>query len=576
MRNLTFSILLNILGPAAFIGVMLTGFEGISFLDAAQACSVDPSFLVGASCGELQLYSGLKPIAWIVGALGILLPVFNFAAPILLGSDPQRLARIYPRLFPFTLGASLVLVIVGLGFVGLAGHILMFWVMGLIWWYAYLIFAIGAFAVLGASVKAVTQAFDNKAGLEFGVKASREDSPALFEIVDEMAAKVDAPPPVNLVVGPSPNFYITDAPLRLAPSNTEVSGETVFISATLAEVMSREELASIVAHELMHYKGEDLVLTRSFFPIYRRLNACIHELAGANHIMAWPVLYNLANLEEGFATAERKISRTRELAADNGAAAATTPNQAASALLKASLFSALWPRMVIDHALAMNQGERIEDAPGALYGYLVYEANEETIESHIGEVLKTQLAHPVDTHPTLAERLDNWGVKIEDLERDYYAHYERDRSAGLFTEDFIRKVTDVFEEETYARVNFRIPKPDDPQARDERMVNRALYGIVEYAIRSDGQVQPEEVIRAEQICREHFAGFSSLLFRERLHGEVQPKALEELVDDLKRLLPQDKLTTVKTLVNEIIDADGEVDDGEAVFRETLFGLLEAG
>lgn len=582
MRNLVFAIGLNVLGPAAFIAVMLTGFGTLNaeagefgYDSIFQMCREQPQALTGGGCTELAVYTTLKPIAWIVGILGIALPVFNFAAPSILGATPGRLAQIYPKLFPFTLGISLTLVVLGLGFLGVAGHIFMSWVLEIIWWYAYVAFLIGAAIVIARSATAVGKAFENQAGLEFGVKATREETPALFEIVDEMAEKVGSPPPVNLVVGASPNFYITDAPLQIAPSDELLTGETVFISATLAEIMTREELASIVAHELMHYKGADLELTRKFYPIYRRLEACLDELSRSNTIMATPVLCNLNNLLGGFATAERKISRERELAADAGAAQATSSTHAAGALLKASLFSSLWTRMLTDHAVTLSQGEHIKDGPRALYGYLVYEVDEHTIEAHINDVLETRLAHPVDTHPTLAERLANWGVSINELQRDYYTDYDSDRSSGLFTDEFVEKITDSFEAETYARARFRIPEPDDPHAAAERRVNQAIYGIVEHAIRSDGEVQPEEVIRAENLCRNQFGGFSSLIFRERLHGDVEPAPLEDLVETVFELLPADKRPVLKALVDEIIEADGTVEPAEAEMRDRFNALFEA-
>lgn len=80
-------------------------------------------------------------------------------------------------------------------------------------------------------------------------EVDEQSAPEYFSLVQQLAATADLPPPrVYVIDNPQPNAFATGR----SPSRSAVAAST-----GLLNVLSREELAGVIAHELAHIKNRD-------------------------------------------------------------------------------------------------------------------------------------------------------------------------------------------------------------------------------------------------------------------------------------------------------------------------------
>jgi heat shock protein HtpX len=164
---------------------------------------------------------------------------------------------------------------------------------------------------------------------------TRHSHPELFDMVAELARNADLPmPAIYVIEEDQPNAFATGRD----PSNAAVAATT-----GIMRLLTRDELAGVMAHELAHIKNRDtLIMT-----IAATVGGAISMLAqfglwfgrGSNRGPLGIVGVIAAALLAPFAATlvQMTISRTREYAADRmGAEIARDPMALASALRKIS------------------------------------------------------------------------------------------------------------------------------------------------------------------------------------------------------------------------------------------------
>jgi heat shock protein HtpX len=165
-------------------------------------------------------------------------------------------------------------------------------------------------------------------------EVDRESAPELVQLVAELAGRAGLPMPrVFVMDNPQPNAFATGR----NPQNAAVA-----VTTGLVHSLSREELASVIAHELAHVKNHDTLLMTitatvagaismlaqfgMFFDGRRDNNSGLGVIASIVMMVLAPLAAMLVQMA---------ISRTREYAADNlGARIAGQPMWLASALVK--------------------------------------------------------------------------------------------------------------------------------------------------------------------------------------------------------------------------------------------------
>ena len=243
---------------------------------------------------------------------------------------------------------------------------------------------------------------------------------AFFAFVDEVAAKLNAQTPDNIVAGLEPNFFVTASDVRLAGQDAVLKGRTLFVSASLLHLFSKDELASVVGHELGHFRGEDVAYSMKFAPTYARLGqalAVLDQTSGsAADLGRLPAQVALSMCFMEFASAERSVGRERELLADKAGAQAATAQALARALVKLSLFAPQWGALTNAHTDELAKGRTFTNLAQTYAGVCTQVAADLNWTIARDELGKSVQSHPIDTHPPLLTRLQNLNTTLYDLD----------------------------------------------------------------------------------------------------------------------------------------------------------------
>ena len=292
-----------------------------------------------------------------------------------------------------------------------------------------LVAVVGAFFIMKPLLKGVPRAKTTVIGLQL----KQENYPTIWNFVRGLAAQAGARPPDHLVVGFTPNFFVTEATVTCISGTLD--GATMYLSLPICRILSTSELSAVVLHELAHFKGEDASFSIGFYPIYRGVSESLYGVANASARIAnigsyipitqcriifliaslflLPSVYLLRFFFDSFSRAENQIGRDRELAADALAAQLEGPNSIANALVKLAAFSSIWDELMEWAKKAQSDGivklgeshyepNQFFFNMSSLFCAMVQDnANPDRLQGL--DLIKT--SHPTDTHPPLSVRL---------------------------------------------------------------------------------------------------------------------------------------------------------------------------
>lgn len=238
------------------------------------------------------------------------------------------------------------------------------------------------------------------------------EAPGLWNFVRAIAMGPGAPVPDHIVLGMTEGFFVTSLRTHLTPDGRDLAGRTLYLSAPMLPLLSRAEIAAIVAHELAHFSGEDTEYSQQVLPLFVGLDRAAaaleprHEQSKGADMMFQPaavlgghVLGTLERLVGGW-------SRQREFEADRASLRAGPARAAALALVR---FGMAW--------------EAVHDTLGA-----VFERPSAATDDVVGDVLarfdvaardparhlKDRQPHPTDAHPPARQRIEALGILIDD------------------------------------------------------------------------------------------------------------------------------------------------------------------
>lgn len=252
---------------------------------------------------------------------------------------------------------------------------------------------------------ATPEPFDEQARL-----VAETDAPALWGLVRDVAARQGALLPDAIVVGLQGGFYVTEHPVRLLPEERVLTGRTLHLPAPYLELLDREELVGVVAHELGHFVGEDTAYSRHFSPIYLGLERALGALAqggAAEHAGYNPAFRLGIHTLDRFDQAVKHWGRLREFEADRLSSAVGGARPIASALLRTGVIAP-----VVDHVLERRFQEPADDAADVVaeMAGTVRERGWPEMREHLDH----RSPHPTDTHPSTPQRIERLALPLDD------------------------------------------------------------------------------------------------------------------------------------------------------------------
>ena len=231
----------------------------------------------------------------------------------------------------------------------------------------------------------------------FGYILSREEAPNLWAHIEAVANTVGALRPNNIIVGLDPSFFVTEA--KVYYLNGEAKGRTLYCSLPLCRILNKEEITAVIGHELAHFKGRDTKYSEWFYPIYQGTAQSIAMLEsrvskGIEGIALLPAAIILSFFLEAFSVAERRLSRARELAADEVGASVASPRVLAIALVKVHAYAGLWSAIQDGVASALRENRMFQNVSQVMAEVCAANAKQNALK----DIAETHTAHPTDTH----------------------------------------------------------------------------------------------------------------------------------------------------------------------------------
>jgi Zn-dependent protease with chaperone function len=316
-----------------------------------------------------------------------------------------------------------------------------------------------AFGALFASFALARSAFSflrDSDNVVLGKRITQENGAPLLALIRDLADKVGARAPDNVVLGVEPSFYVTAARLRVASDSAPLSGTTMFISMPFLGLFTRDELCAVIGHELGHFKGEDTAYSMRFYPAYSKLSSALASMhaqaedTSAATVFALPARSMLSFILGSFGTIERTIGRARELEADKVGASASSSEALISALLKFSEYVKLWGPLRHHNMEKLAEGQVYGNLPG-LYCSMAQSAYAELdFDTARSELVEYKMAHPTDTHPTLTERIAALGMDEHHVAREMLA------PAATPLAEYLTEVTTFAKEVSLAEHQFMV------------------------------------------------------------------------------------------------------------------------
>ncbi|MBP2656685.1 MAG: hypothetical protein H6Q73_4254, partial [Firmicutes bacterium] len=251
---------------------------------------------------------------------------------------------------------------------------------------------LGFMAVL--NLRKAIGVFGSQPMVLLGRQVTEDQAAGLWEYVRNLAQRMGAPVPKNIVVGLNDGFFVTAHDIVLEPTQEHITGETLFIPLSWAVLLHKDEIEFILGHELGHFCGLDTEYSLRFLPIY---NGMERSLAALSQVGGWtekPAIMLGEFLFERFDYAVHYWGRKREYGADQlGASITGAGNRAAArALLRISSI------MPIINEVMSDVARQPEKVPADLLQWLVERAREKGFEDPRNN-LDDVAIHPTDTHP---------------------------------------------------------------------------------------------------------------------------------------------------------------------------------
>lgn len=550
--------------PAANSLTECTASILISPGSAACGSATPFGWLAAASAGVLILSFAVVPLSRLVATL--------------LGTHRSILSLGF---WPYALLITIVVGIVSLVHVGIFGAAAY---ITLQHWFAIesdlVLIAIGIVLIgaLYAIVRGLAVFFTRPKTYIAARPVSFYEYPRLGLVVRDIAKKLNAKMPDNVVIGLQPTFFATSSPVFTPYGKGPLKGQTLHLSLPLMSHFTEGELKAVIGHELGHFSGGDTTYSMRFAPVYMGL-AKASEVFAANdrpvtRLLSMPSKLLIDDLMYAFSVVERRIGRAREHRADQHGAKVSSPEDIAYSLLKSSLLGSIWNEQMQGLVERGMKGRFSRNVVRNFSESVRLDVDRARIAPLLQYALGDSVPHPIDTHPPTEDRIEAFGLSLGEIcSEDVVLH--RFFSAP--------KVTDGLDnmaalEEDLTALQYHLyselwPKEDDAERSVDEIFLVLLIDFLALMVTIDGSVDDREILEAEARAIEVFGNFDREAFRERCRTPDQIPSLDKMVSFANKMLTETGAENLKLVMRKIAGADGVVKDAEARLLETLDATL---
>lgn len=392
-----------------------------------ESLCADPNFENSSRCESKALLNHFRSLA--EGTLGgvIVLPALYVGSMLALRGRRRMLARSFKLIIRSGL-AGLALLLLAEGVLLLVSPVLFlgifdipdqagFIVPGLV----ALIAGLGL-GLISAGVATVGQwhkLFATRPLDVDGVIVSSERMPELVTRVDELSSRLKARAPTRIIVGLNPRAFVTAAQIKLRGGTALPREETLYLPLVAFRAFRDSELDALIGHELGHFRGEDLFFTERFGPAFFGLQRSLESVnAPSKTWMAMgrvPALLAVTGMMALFLRVAGPIRQAREFEADQAAVEVADAPAFLAALTKLTVFIAQWRSFAHAYGVLAHSGvgRRNLVADFLARNRLTLEKMDQ--QKFTQALLNARLAHPFDSHPTIAQRATALGVNADQV-----------------------------------------------------------------------------------------------------------------------------------------------------------------
>lgn len=235
-----------------------------------------------------------------------------------------------------------------------------------------------------------------------GVRVTPADEPGLWQLVRDVAQKMGAVVPDEIVLVPDVNAFVYQHSrfLGLLPGK-RVMG----VGLGLVSVLHVDQLRGVVAHELGHYAGGDTRIGPLLYRADESLRRTVTHLKGGI----------LAGLFRGywklFARLTLALRRRQELAADRAAVGVAGREAHATALQETGPAGLAYNFFVNQYVAPLLHANTRPDNLYSGFRSLLSDESRRDELAQLRDELERETTEPYDSHPALPDRL----AQLEDL-----------------------------------------------------------------------------------------------------------------------------------------------------------------
>ncbi|WP_242108691.1 M48 family metallopeptidase [Luteimonas aquatica] len=211
-------------------------------------------------------------------------------------------------------------------------------------WDPALVFVVLSFGLIGA---VLLRALWMPAGAPSGYRLGEGEAPRLTEDVERLRAAVGAPPLSGIVIDSELNAAAAQVPRLFGLLGNR---QYLVLGLPLLQLLDREELASVIAHEFGHFGAEHGRFSGWIYRVRLSWYRVLEGMAQRGGIVAHLLFKFYERYVPYFNAYSFVLAREQEYEADAAAARATGAEAAASALVRLELAQArlqrtFWPQL---------------------------------------------------------------------------------------------------------------------------------------------------------------------------------------------------------------------------------------